>query len=522
MSMRSRCLARVVALAALVAAAAPAASGQITMGNVIIELETVATGLTAPVSVTHAGDGSGRLFIVDQSGPIRIVEDGALVTEPFLDLSGEIPALNPVFDERGVLGMAFHPDYASNGRFFVRYGRPRPGAPGEPCFGTSRGCHEEVLAEFSVSDDDPNLASPAGQILFRIDEPQFNHDAGEVAFGPDGFLYFTLGDGGGANDGLADAPPSHGPIGHGQNIETALGSILRIDVDGPPQPGLAYGIPADNPFVDQPGVDEIYAYGFRNPYKFSFDDGPGGDGTLFLADVGQNLIEEVDIVEKGGNYGWVIREGLSCFDPFNPNVPPASCADTGPSGEPLLDPIVDYTHAEGGITVIGGFVYRGSLSPSLTGTYVFGDFSEAFFAPSGRLYFLAEPAPGSFEIREFRITSDDAPYGLFLKGFGEDEDGEIYTCGSTALSPFGDTGVVQRIIVETVVIDGCDSGVANVVLDDERTVADGIDACAAGARNHGKFVSCVAHFTRALRRAGILSGSEKGAIQSCAGRAAIP
>ncbi|MEE8133776.1 MAG: PQQ-dependent sugar dehydrogenase [Gemmatimonadales bacterium] len=422
---------------------------EIPKGDITIRLETVALGLTAPVGVTHAGDQSGRLFIVDQPGQIRVVHDDNLLPTPFLDLSGKLPALNPFFDERGLLGLAFHPSYKQNGRFFVRYSAPRAGDPAEPCFGTSRGCHEEVLAEYSVSDNDPNIANPGSEIiLFRVDEPQFNHDAGEVAFGPDGFLYFTLGDGGGAHDGLADTPPSHGPIGNGQNIETPLGAILRIDVDGPPGPGLAYAVPPDNPFVGGSGVDEIYAYGMRNPYKFSFDDGPGGDGSLFLADVGQNLFEEVDIVERGGNYGWVIKEGFSCFDPFNPLDPPASCPDTGPFGEPLIDPIVDYSHDEGGISVIGGFVYRGATSPSLRGSYVFGDFSATFFVPSGRLYFLVEPTPSNFEIREFQIEADDQPYGLFLKGFGEDESGELYAVGSTALAPVGDTGVVERIVVQ--------------------------------------------------------------------------
>jgi hypothetical protein len=319
-----------------------------------------------------------------------------------------------------------------------------------------------------------------------VDEPQFNHDAGEVAFGPDGFLYFTLGDGGGAHDGLADSPPSHGPIGNGQNIETTLGSILRIDVDhraichggrrtlrvGTPAtdahlrhgdvlgacagdpPTTLYGIPADNPFVDTTGADEIYAYGLRNPYKFSFDDGPGGDGALYLADVGQNLFEEIDVIERGGNYGWVIREGFHCFDPFNPLTPPGACSDTGPFGEPLLEPIAEYSHPgsgfspEIGITVIGGFVYRGSASPSLVGKYMFGDFAQTFFNPSGTLLFLDDPSGSSPTIEQFQIGTDDRDYGLFLKGFGEDEDGEIYACGSTALAPVGTTGVCQRIVGE--------------------------------------------------------------------------
>ncbi len=173
---------------------------QIPKGDITIELELVASGLAAPLGVTHAGDQSGRLFIWEQSGRIRIVDkNGVLLHIPFLDISDKLPVLNMSFDERGLLGLAFHPGYKQNGRFFVRYSAPRDGDPGESCFGTSRGCHEEILAEY-VSSDEPNVADPGSQkILFRIDEPQFNHDAGEVAFGPDGFLYFTLGDGGGAH-----------------------------------------------------------------------------------------------------------------------------------------------------------------------------------------------------------------------------------------------------------------------------------------------------------------------------------
>jgi glucose/arabinose dehydrogenase len=422
------------------------AQSQIPPGNLVIGLDLVADGLTSPVYATHAGDGSGRLFIVDQIGTIRILDaDGTLLPTPFLDLTGVIVAVNPFFDERGVLGLAFHPDYSRNGRLFVRYSAPRSGDPSEPCFGSSRGCHEEVLAEFHVSAD-PNVADPSGSILFRIDEPQFNHDSGQVAFGPGErkLLYFTLGDGGGAHDGLADSPPSHGPIGNGQNIETNLGAILRIDVDSPADPGLAYAIPADNPFAAGPGADEIYAYGMRNPYRFSFDDGPGGDGRLFLGDVGQNLFEEINIVEKGGNYGWVIREGFNCFDPFNPSSPPATCPDTGPMGEPLLDPIAEYDHSDG-IAVIGGFVYRGSAFRALVGKYVFGDFSRGFFEPGGRLFWL--DAEGALsDIFEFRLAPDDAPLGSFLLGFGEDERGELYVTTSGMLGPMGSSGSVWRIV----------------------------------------------------------------------------
>jgi glucose/arabinose dehydrogenase len=309
-----------------------------------------------------------------------------------------------------------------------------------------------------------NHADPGSErILFRVDEPQFNHNSGHVAFGPDDLLYFTLGDGGGAHDGLADTPPSHGPIGNGQNIETVLGSVLRIDVDGR-DPGLEYGIPRDNPFAgDTPGADEIYAYGLRNPYRFSFDAGDGskkgkgkkgkgkkGKGSspsadLYVADVGQGLFEEVNVVQKGGNYGWVLAEGFHCFDPFNPTTPPTSCGGTGPHGEPLLNPVAEYNHGDG-LAVVGGIVYRGKQFSSLVGKYVFGDFSRAFFPADGRLFWLDADGARS-DIFEFRITEFDVPLGLYLFGFGEDEKGEIYVLTSQNLGPSGEGGQVWRLTV---------------------------------------------------------------------------
>ena len=423
------------------------AHGAVQPGTITVNLDPVATGLVSPTDLTSPNDGSDRLFITDQNGRIRVVDGGTLLATPFLDLTSSLPPVNPGFDERGVLGLSFHPDYATNGRFFVRYSAPRPGAPGEPCFGTSRGCHEERLSEFSVDPMNPNLADPGSErILFQIDEPQFNHNGGDLEFGPDGFLYFGLGDGGGAHDGLADMPPSHGPIGNGQNINTALGSVLRIDVDGPPAMGLEYAIPADNPFVGVTGVDEIYAYGFRNPFKLSFDDGPGGDGSLIVADVGQNLFEELDNVQKGGNYGWVTREGFHCFDPLNPTMPPAMCSSTGPHGEPLLDPFAEYDHTDG-ISVIGGFVYRGSMFPELVGKYIFGDFSTSFGSPSGRLFYIDMNGDPS-QIFELQIGPANMPLGLFVKGFGEDSNGEIYLLASTSLGPIGASGRVLHITPE--------------------------------------------------------------------------
>ncbi|HNU45927.1 MAG TPA: PQQ-dependent sugar dehydrogenase [Phycisphaerae bacterium] len=455
---------RTVGLAAgcLVTTAAVAWAA-IPLGDVRVGLESVASGLVAPVSATHAGDGSGRLFVVDQVGRIRIVENGVLLATPFLDITDRMVTLNTGYDERGLLGLAFHPDYVHNGRFFVRYSAPRAGAPGDPCFGTSRGCHSEVLSEFAVTAN-PNVADPDSEvILFSIAEPQFNHNSGTVAFAPDGYLYFPLGDGGGANDGLADNPPSHGPIGNAQNLATALGKLLRIDVDS----GSPYAIPPDNPFVGAPGLDEIYAYGFRNPYQISFDDGPGGDGTLYLADVGQNLFEELDIITAGGNYGWVIKEGFHCFDPFNPATPPATCDDDG-----MIDPIVEYSHSDGGLAIIGGHVYRGTTSPSLQGRYIFGDFS-ANFGPTGRLYYLAGSTPLNGQVRELRLGQEEAPLGKFLKGIGEDEEGELYALVTATLGPTGSTGEVYRIL-------GLPFGDGNADRDVDLDDYDALFACLSG------------------------------------------
>jgi hypothetical protein len=304
-----------------------------------------------------------------------------------------------------------------------------------------------------VSVGDPNVADPSGTVLFEVDEPQFNHDAGHVAFGPDGFLYFTLGDGGGAHDGLADSPPSHGPIGHGMNIETALGSVLRIDVDS----GSPYAVPPDNPFVGVPGVDEIYAYGMRNPYRFSFD---AADGRLFVADVGQNLFEEINVVQKGGNYGWVTREGFHCFDPFNPTLPPATCPTTGFLGEPLLDPVAEYDHNDG-LAVVGGYVYRGTRYGQLIGKYIFGDWSTGFVPGNGRLFYLDADGDMS-QIFEFQLGPSNDPLGAYLSGFGEDENGDIYVLTTGNLAPVGDLGKVLRIKGEETLLAQLESFTAAV------------------------------------------------------------
>jgi len=302
-----------------------------------VGLALVAGGFTAPVALASPNDGTGRLFVADLLGVIRIIDaDGHLLDPPFLDLTDRIVRLRPGYDERGLLGLAFHPKFTENSRFFVYYSAPlRAGAP--------RGWdHTSRISEFTVAADDGNRADPDSErVVLEVEEPQFNHNGGSIAFGPDGCLYIPLGDGGGARD----VGPGHPPKGNGQDITTLLGSILRIDVDGP-EP---YGIPEDNPFVGKDGRDEIYAYGLRNPWRTTFD--AGGENRLFAADAGQYLWESVKIIVAGGNHGWNLKEGNHAFDPENPYESPEDVPEVDLRGEPLIDPIIEYPNASqpGGI-----------------------------------------------------------------------------------------------------------------------------------------------------------------------------
>jgi glucose/arabinose dehydrogenase len=286
------------------------------------------------------------------------------------------------FDERGLLGLAFHPDYATNGKLYTFTSEPVTG-PADftvadlPPLDAEDLRHQSVVAEWQVSIADPDVVDPGSRReLLRIDNPQFNHNAGMLNFGPGGNLFIAIGDGGAAND---DAP-GHGLQGNGQNPANVLGTILRIDVDGNNSANGEYGIPVAAPFstltTDPTGTipDEIFAYGFRNPYRFNFD---SETGALIVGDVGQDNIEEVDIVTAGGNFGWRFKEGSFAFDFTDGSV---SNDLTGiPPG--LNDPVLEYDHDEG-ISVIGGFVYRGSAIPELVGNYVFGDFTdEGFVTP---------------------------------------------------------------------------------------------------------------------------------------------
>jgi glucose/arabinose dehydrogenase len=302
-----------------------------------VELQRVTGGLEVPVGLAHAGDGSGRLFVVEKAGRIRVLENGALLGAPLLDIAGRVGSQQ---SEQGLLGLAFHPAFAQNGQFYVNYTDLQG---------------DTVVSRFSMpagwTPGSPPVADPGSEMpLLKLDQPAGNHNGGHLAFGPDGYLYIGTGDGGGAGD----------RYGNGQNGATLLGAMLRIDVDG----GEPYVIPADNPFVGDPGVrDEIWALGLRNPWRYSFD---RLTGDLWIADVGQNVYEEVDFqpaAHTGGwNYGWPIMEGNHCF--------PAdvSCDRAG-----LTLPLLEYDHTLG-CSITGGYVYRGQEFSDFQGVYVFGDF----------------------------------------------------------------------------------------------------------------------------------------------------
>ena len=412
-----------------------------------VDLQLVEDGFVSPIGVVPIPDNSGRLIVIDQIGRLWVLDaGGSKLATPFIDLTSRMVTLNPGFDERGLLGVAFHPDYASNGRLFIYYNAPpRAGGPTP----TTTWNNLARFSEFRISAD-PNVVDMSSERVFlEIDDPQGNHNGGTLIFGPDGYLYISIGDGGGANDnGNGHVPDWYltNTGGNGQDVEANLwGSVLRLDMDG----GIPYGIPSDNPFVGKTGLDEIYAYGFRNPYRMSFD--MGGSRRLFLGDAGQILYEEVDVVEKGGNYGWNVKEGTHCFSTATPGTSLPDCLTIDPFGNRLIDPVIEMLNAANPasgvktLTVIGGHVYRGDDIKSLRGDYVFGSFSRSG-TPQGEL-FIAKPAgPGLWPFEEITLASFTDHLGAFVKGFGQDMEGEIYVATSTGLGPSGTTGKVYKLV----------------------------------------------------------------------------
>jgi glucose/arabinose dehydrogenase len=407
---------------------------KIPKGDVRIELQPVAEGLSSPVLLVAAPDGSGRLFIVDQAGLVRVIEGGKLVAEPFLDVRARLVKLMDGFDERGLLGLAFDPDFQKagqpgQGRFFTYTSEPVADRTDFPIkHGDTPPNHQSVIASWKVSANGGSVEVASRREVLRIDQPQFNHNGGMIAFGPDGFLYIALGDGGGAND----LGPGHNvETGNAQDKNLVLGKMLRIDVNGTDSANKVYGIPQNNPFAAGGGAPEIYAIGLRNPWRFSFD----GE-ALLVGDVGQNKLELLHRVERGGNYGWRIKEGTFKFNSNGTIEAPGADLPKG-----LIDPVLQYDRDEG-TSIIGGHIYRGKALPALDGQYVFGDYQQAKIG-SGRLFFSGLP---NGVIRELRIGADDRPLGFLLKGFGQDLQGELYVCGSKQPGPSGTGGVVMKIV----------------------------------------------------------------------------
>jgi glucose/arabinose dehydrogenase len=419
--------------------------------NKAIDLKLIAADLVSPVSVVQAPDESGRLYIVDQIGKIWILDkNGSKLPVPFFDISSKIVKLTPGYDERGLLSIAFHPDFKSNGKFFVFYtGLPSSGGPqpGVPWDNTTR------ISEFKIASGNPIKADMGSEhIILEVNHPEANHNGGTIAFGPDGFLYISIGDGGNKDD----VGPGHvedwykvNKGGNGQDIyANLLGNVLRIDVN---QSGkLAYGIPSDNPFVGTKALPEIYAYGFRNPFRFSFD--MGGSHQLFLGDVGQSLYEEIDVVTRGGNYGWNVKEGTHCFSTDNDLIERSSCPMVDTAGKHLIDPVIELVNSanpDGGgiaIAVIGGNVYRGDRIESLEGKYVFGVLSADDTKATGKLYKATPDGAGLWPFKEIKLKSFPGNLGQYVKGFGQDQNGEMYVTTSNIVGPSGTTGKVYKLV----------------------------------------------------------------------------
>lgn len=359
-------------------------------------LPFISSGLTSPVFMTSARDGTNRLFIVQQGGIIRVLQPGSTTPTTFLNITSRVLSGG----ERGLLGLAFHPQYSTNRRFFVYYTRQTDGAI--------------QIAEYQTSASDPNVADMTEKIIITVPHPtNSNHNGGTVAFGPDGYLYAGHGDGGSAND-----PPNNA-----QNINQLLGKIIRIDINGvPPAQFPQYNIPPDNPYAGAtPGADEIFVIGMRNPYRFSFD--RGGTNQLWAADVGQGATEEVDIITLGGNYGWRAYEGTNCT-----NLSPALC--TG-GATPIVQtpPVFQYGHTGGRCSVTGGFVYRGPQGSLPLGGYIYADYC------SGEIFLWSNNQQNLLVDLAIRIVA-----------FGEDESGELYV--------IGENGTIQRVARAEVSITG--------------------------------------------------------------------
>jgi glucose/arabinose dehydrogenase len=365
---------------------------------ITLKVQPVISNLQAPTAMAFPGNGT--IWIAEQTGKIRVFKNGKLSDVPLLDVGSKLPKLNNGYEERGLLGIALHPKFKVNRKFYVFYSMPTEG----------KFNHKDVVAEYTVAANGAEVEQRSGRIIISADKPDGNHNGGAVQFGPDGYLYISFGDGGGQGD-------KHGEIGNGQSLNTLLGKILRIDVNS----DSAYQIPKDNPFVNQPGAKgEIWAYGFRNPYRISFDK---TSGQLFVGDVGQDTWEEVDIIRKGGNYGWRMMEGNHCYNP-----------ETGCEIKGVIKPIAEYNHREG-VSITGGYVYNGKTIPVLKGKYFFADWT-------GPTFYLKRVGENW---QRGKVVLKNLPLGMKITGFGEDATGELYMLTNPDTGPGNKMGSIYKI-----------------------------------------------------------------------------
>ena len=416
-------------------------------GAVKVKMVPHVSKINTPLAMVQPA-GDDRQFIVEQFGLIKILHpNGQLQGDPFLDIRNLIPRLWKDFDERGLLSLAFHPDYAQNGKFYIAY-------TGHLDFQGDLGKefwwdHTNTVAEYTVSADDPNRADPnSGRIITAIDWPQFNHNGHWIDFGPDGYLYISSGDGGYANDwGIGHNVTE----GNGQDLSVLHGKILRIDVNG--YDAGSYSIPADNPFVGRDGIEpEIYAFGLRNPWRCSFDT---GSGALFCGDVQQNSYEEISVIEKGSNLGWRRMEATHCFDYQKPDNHPLWCDAGG-----LTPPILEYNNCTAkpdgckGVSVTGGYVYRGAHK-AWDGKYIFGDWSKGFAEMDGQIFMGTKGADGqwSMEIAEVTNLAELKALGQtqtgklpYVLAFAQDNAGEVYALTSITTGPVGTLDTIYKIV----------------------------------------------------------------------------
>lgn len=408
-------------------------------------LQPVARGFVSPVVVVSLD--AERLLVADQIGLVQVIDpDGRVRPEPFLDLRSRLTRLNRGFDERGILGLALHPEFLENRKLYVYYSAPlRASMP-------TNWNHTSHLSEFRVTPDRARVDPESERVLLRIDQPYFNHNGGRVEFGPDGLLYISSGDGGNAHDVGFDRSPA----GNGQDLTTLLGKILRIDVNRS-EDGRPYGIPTDNPFLGVTAArPEIFAWGLRNAWGMSFD--RGGSRELIAADVGQGRYEEVNLIRRGANYGWNQREGRHAFDPNQPGKVDLEERVQPADREALVDPIIEYKNLnafpndpEGaGISVTGGYIYRGSALPHLQGRYVFGDWSRQWAVADGRLFVATRPTAADrtgWAMEPLPVASHPSgSLGGYLVAFGEDARGELYVMTTQRAGLVDQTGVVWKLV----------------------------------------------------------------------------